>query len=277
MNNTESNYKSNDGVNLFVTEWLPDATPSANILLVHGLGEHCGRYQHVAEFLTAAGVAVFSFDLRGHGKTEGVRGHAPSYDHIMDDIDAYLVRIRERYPSIPLFLYGHSLGGNLVLYHLIHRKPVVKGAVVTSPGLRTAEKVPMKSRGKILYKMAPSCQLDNGLDVTGLSRIQDVVDAYRADPLVHPKVSARLGMDLIDNGLFILENGRQVQTPLLLMVGTADRIIDPLAVRELSSKIPGVTYREWEGGYHELHNEPNRIEVLKFILDWIEGQKESRA
>lgn len=274
MKNTESIFKAGDGVNLFVTEWLPDATPTANILIVHGLGEHSGRYRHVAEFLTTAGLGVFSFDLRGHGKTEGVRGHAPSYDHIMDDFDAYLVRIRERYSATPLFLYGHSLGGNLVLSYLIRRRPAVTGAVVTSPGLRTAEKVPAwkSALGKILYKLAPSFQLDNGLDVTGLSRIQDVVDAYRADPLVHPKVSTRLGMDLIDNGLFILENGGQVPAPLLLMVGSADRIIDPLAVRELSSKIPGVNYREWEDGYHELHNEPNQMEVLQFIVDWIKGQ-----
>jgi alpha-beta hydrolase superfamily lysophospholipase len=271
----ESNFITSDGVKLFITEWLPDGPPAANILIVHGLGEHCGRYQHVAKFLTAAGLGVFSFDLRGHGKTEGVRGHAPSYDHVMNDIDAYLVRIKERYPSTPLFLYGHSLGGNLVLCHLISRRPDVKGAVVTSAGLRTGDKVPAwkSTLGKILYKLAPSFQLENGLDVTGLSRIQDVVDAYRADPLVHSKVSARLGMDLIANGLFILEKGEQVRVPLLLMVGSADRIIDPLAVRQLSSKIPGVTYREWEGGYHELHNEPNQMEVLQFVLDWIEGQK----
>jgi alpha-beta hydrolase superfamily lysophospholipase len=275
MKHTQSYFQAGDGVNLFVTEWLPDGPPAANILLVHGLGEHCGRYQHVAEFITTAGVGLFSFDLRGHGKTEGVRGHAPSYNRIMDDIEAYLVRIRERFPSTPLFLYGHSLGGNLVLYYLLHRNPDLKGAVVTSPGLRTAEKVPgwKSTLGKILYKLAPSFQLDNGLDVTGLSRIQAVVDTYRADPLVHPKVSARLGMDLIANGLAILENAGQIRIPLLLMVGTADRIIDPLAVREMSAKIPDVTYKEWEGGYHELHNEPNQKDVLRYILDWINGQK----
>ncbi|MHC1784498.1 MAG: lysophospholipase [Anaerolineaceae bacterium] len=275
MKQTNSTNKTGDGVNLFVCEWLPDGPPKTNILLIHGLGEHSGRYKHVAEFLTKAGIGVFSFDLRGHGKTEGVRGHAESYNHIMDDIDTLLTQIQKRFPSTSLFLYGHSLGGNLVLYHLIHRKPKIKGAIVTSPGLRTAKKVPAwkTSLGKILYALAPSVQMDNGLDVSGLSRNQAVIDAYKADPLVHPMVSTRLGMDIISNGLVILEKGGQIALPLMLMVGTADRIIDPLAVRELSEKISGVTFREWTGGYHELHNdEPEKMEVLQTMVDWIEDQ-----
>jgi acylglycerol lipase len=273
LKQTNSTYKTSDGVNLFVCEWLPDGPPKSNILLIHGLGEHSGRYQHVAEFLTRAGIGVFSFDLRGHGKTQGVRGHAASYDHIMNDIDIFLAQIRERFPSTPLFLYGHSLGGNLVLYHLIHRKPKIKGAIVTSPGLKTAKKLPAwkTALGKILYALAPSVQMDNGLDVSGLSRNQAVIDVYKADPLVHPMVSTRLGLDIISNGMKILEKGAQIELPVLLMVGAADRIIDPLAVRELSEKIPVVVYREWPGGYHELHNdEPEKMEVLQTMVDWIE-------
>lgn len=271
MKQTNSSYTTADGLNLYSREWLPEATPDSVFLLVHGLGEHSGRYQHVAEFLTNSGSAVIGFDLRGHGKSDGSRGHAGSYDLVMDDITHFLDQIRTNFPGIPLFLYGHSLGGNLVLYYLINRKPIIDGAVVTSPGLSPANIVPAWKIvfGKVLYFLLPTYKMENGLDVTGLSRDQSVIDAYVADPYVHSKVSARLGLDIINHGKLIIEHASEINIPLLLMVGTSDRIVNPLAVRLFSEKASKtITYREWENFYHELHNEPEKLKVLNSILDW---------
>ncbi len=279
LKQTSSSYSAGDGINLYVCEWLPDGPPESLVLLVHGLGEHSGRYQHVAEFFTRNSIALFSFDLRGHGRSGGVRGHAASYDAIMGDIDAFLKQIGKRFPSTPLFLYGHSLGGNLVLYHLLNRKSTLTGAIVTSPGLRTAEEVPgwKVALGKILYSLVPSFQMDNGLDVTGLSRNQAVVDAYQADPLVHPKVSARLGMDLIENGRSILAKAASLEVPTLLMVGSADRIIEPQAVREFAAGAGKmVNFREWPEGYHELHNDLEQAAILQIMVEWIKSHTASK-
>lgn len=279
MKESTSFYKTADSEKLFTCDWRPDGQTDSVIVLVHGLGEHCQRYRHVADFLTGNGIAILTFDLRGHGKSGGSRGHIPSYDLAMDDIDALLKMAADRFPKKSLFLYGHSLGGNLVLYHLLHRKPVIDGAIVTSPGLRTAGEVPAwkVSLGRILYKLVPSFQMDNGLDVTGLSRNQAVVDAYKADPLVHPLVSARLGLDIIENGKGILRHAAALSIPTLLMVGSADRIIDPQAVREFAEKAGKmVTFHEWPGGYHELHNDLEQKLVMQMILDWVKGFAGSR-
>lgn len=271
MKQTNSSYSTPDGLALFTREWLPETSPDSVFLLVHGLGEHSGRYQHVAEFLTSSGSAVIGFDLRGHGKSDGSRGHAGSYDLLMDDITHFIDQARVLFPGIPLFLYGHSLGGNLVLYYLINHKPEINGAVVTSPGLVPAIAVPAwkVALGKILYSLLPTFQMENGLDISGLSRDQSVIDTYVEDPYVHSKVSARLGLDIINNGTFIIDHAGEIMIPLLLMVGTADRVINPSAVRQFSEKAIGpITYREWENFYHELHNEPEKLEVLKTILEW---------
>lgn len=273
MSCIEFSLKTGDNVQLFAQEWHAVSAPKAVVVLIHGLGEHCNRYNHVAAAFNASNINVLALDLRGHGKSPGTRGHIPGYTVAAEDIDLLISEAVRRYPAAPVFLYGHSLGGALVLYYMLTHKSQLKGVIATSPGLVPANP---PTGGTLLFakvasKLAPSLVIDNSLDRTGLARDPQVEKIYSADPLVHGKISAKLGFDLIQNGQYILQHASEISLPLLLMVGSADRLVNPAAVSQLASLAPKnkITYKEWDGYYHELHNEPEKQEVIQFMLDWM--------
>lgn len=263
-----------EGVKLFVCEWKPAASDRGVICLVHGLGEHSQRYAHVAEFYCKHGFSFLGMDLRGHGKSSGQRGHVDSYDLLLDDIDRLIQEGRQRHPGLPVFLYGHSLGGNLVLYYTLKRKPQINGVIATGPAT-AAEKIPPFKYllGKVFYALWPKFSMDNGLDHSALSRDKAVVERYDSDPLVHPHISARLGLDMLNAGLWIKEHISELTIPALIMQGSADRIVSVAGTREMAGKAPAdlVEYREWQGGYHELHNDLVKEEALNTMISWVES------
>ncbi len=273
MEHREQMLKTAAGTSIYTQEWVPDQAKAA-VVLVHGLGEHSGRYAHVAGAFNRAGYAVLAMDLPGHGKTGGPLGHIPSYDLVMNLISQMVEEAKRRYPEKPVFVYGHSMGGNLVLYYGLKCNPEIAGIICTSPGLGTAEPVPAWKTlmGKLLYNMAPTMQMANGLDVTGLSHDQKVIDAYVADPLVHNKISTRLGIDMLSNGAWILAHaGEFPHIPLLLMQGSQDRIVNPALTKQFAEKTSAdLTFIMWEGGYHEMHNEPQKAEVIQTMTDWMD-------
>ncbi len=259
-------------VTITAQDWRPQEEPRAVVVLVHGLGEHIGRYQHVAEALNATGFGVIGFDLPGHGRSSGPRGHA-SYNQIMDDIDHLLKEAAQRYPGTPCFLYGHSLGGSLVLYYCLKRRPDLQGVIASAPGLATGVPVPSSKLflAKVMAVLAPSYSMDNGLDLTYLSHDPAVIQAYKNDPLVHPKISASLGKDLLTSGSWILEHAGEFRLPLLLMQGAGDRIVSVTYNTLFAKAVPQdkVTFKLWEGLYHEPHNEPEQQEVILYMIKWI--------
>lgn len=265
-------WKTTDGLNIFAINWKPEKKVKAAVGLVHGLGEHIERYHHVAASLNEKGIAVIAFDQRGHGKSEGPRGHTPSYDQICKDIDILVEQLKEIYPDVPYFLYGHSMGGSQTLYYGLKRKPQLNGLIVTAPGLRPANAPSAATMllGKGMASLVPTFKMPNGLILEGLSRDPLVVEKYRTDPLVHGVISARLGIDLISSGQWIIEHAGELQLPLLLMQGTKDMLVNPEATAQFAARAgKNVTYIEYPGYYHELHNEPEKQEVLKVIGDWI--------
>lgn len=271
MQHFEFSWNAEDGVNLFAQGWQPSSGPIGVVCLVHGLGDHSGRYAHVAEALTQAGFALLSFDLRGHGRSGGPRGHSPSFDAMMEDIGNFLEGAGKRYPDKACFLYGHSLGGNLVINYVLRRRPALAGVVATSPGLKAAAKLPSwkLSLGKITYSLWPTLQMSNGLDLSGLSRDPSVVAAYKQDPLVHDRVSARFGLDFLQAGEWALAHAAEFPLPLLVVQGSQDRLVSAEASRQFAQKAPECTFKLWEGFYHETHNEPEKSEVLAFTIDWM--------
>jgi alpha-beta hydrolase superfamily lysophospholipase len=271
MKHTDVQWRSADGLALVGRSWEPDGEPKAVVCLVHGLGEHCGRYAHVAAALTTAGLAVLACDKRGHGRSEGKRGFIPSYDALMDDIDLLLDQASTRHPGKPRFLYGHSLGGNEVLNYALRRKPALAGVVATSPGLRTAFKpsAAQLAAGKIMNRLYPGFTMANGLDVTAISRDPTVVEAYQKDPLVHDRLSARLGVELLETGEWAIDHAADFPVPLLLAHGTGDRITSHQASQEFAAKAPACTLKLWEGLYHETHNEPEKGAVILENVAWI--------
>jgi len=273
MQHIEFTQQAPDGIQFYFQGWQPETPPKAVVCLVHGLGEHSGRYAHVAAALNAAGYALFGFDLRGHGKSDGLRGHTPSYDTLLDDIGRLLDEAAARYPGLPRFLYGQSLGGNLVLNCALRRKPAIAGVVATSPWLRLSSAPPAArmTLGRVMNRLLPAFVQSSGLDPTGLSRDPEVVRAYKVDPLVHDRLSARLGMAAIEAGEWALAHAAEFPLPLLLAHGSADKLTSATASAEFANKVPGdCTFKLWDGFYHETHNEPEKAEVLSFMIDWLQ-------
>ena len=274
MPSFEFKIESNDGLKLHGQGWEPDAGTKAVVCLVHGLGEHSGRYGHVGEAFNRAGYALIACDLRGHGRSEGPRGHAPNYTALMEDIFQLLEAAKERYPDLSVFLYGHSLGGNLVLHYALRQRPDLTGIIATAPLFRTASKPPAWKLAMLraMCRLRPSLSTSSGLEVNALSRDEKVVRAYRNDPLAHDRVSARLAVNMLRSGQWNLKHATEFTLPLLLMHGDADRITSVQASREFAASVKDrCTLKIWGGLYHELHNEPERNRVLDYILDWLDS------
>jgi acylglycerol lipase len=274
-----------DGLPLHFQSWEPHESPAAVVCAVHGLGEHSGRYAHVAESLNRAGYALLAFDLRGHGTSGGQRGHSPTWEAMLDDIDGMLVEAAMRYPHLSRFLYGHSLGGGLVLSCALRTGlradgdgyPGPAGVIASGPTLQTAFAPPgwKVAVGRVTYRLLPTMSMPNGLDRSALSRDPRVVERYNADPLVHDRVSARLGMDLLWNGERALEQAARFPFPLLLMHGGADRITSVEASREFARRSDGrCTLKIWDGFYHEIHNEPEQAQVLDYMISWLRAHNQ---
>ncbi|GAP14440.1 lysophospholipase [Longilinea arvoryzae] len=271
MSHLEFSWQSKDGLQFFAQEWRPDGNIRAGVALVHGIGEHSGRYRHVADYFNKQGIGVVSMDHRGHGRTGGLRGHG-SYDQILEDIDRLLEETRQRYPGLPIFLYGHSLGGSLVLYYVLKRRPQLNGVICTSPGLIPAPQPQSKIiLAHVMAVIAPSFRVNTDLDQSGLSRDPSVAQIYAADPLVHGMISARLGLDLLQDGEWIIQHASEFSLPLLLMHGSADRLADPNGSKRFASQAKGdITFKMLDGWYHELHNEPDQKIILDEMVTWID-------
>jgi alpha-beta hydrolase superfamily lysophospholipase len=262
---------ASDGLVLRGKEWCPE-TATAVVGLVHGLGEHCARYDHVAEAFNARGYAVVGLDLRGHGCSDGRRGHARNFDLPMADISLLLEKAGERHPRLPLILYGHSLGGSLAIRFALQQRAKLDGLIATSPLLRLAHDPPGWKTGllKLLNTLGIQGGIPSGLDDKALARDINVVRTYRNDPLTHNRITPAMAVGMIRAGEWNIEHAAQFACPLLLMHGDADRITSSDASKIFAGRAGGnCTLKIWEGGFHELHNEPEKRAVLAYMLDWL--------
>ena len=262
---------ASDGIKLHMNEWTVDA-PRATITLVHGMGEHAARYAHVAAAFNAAGMSVVAFDHRGHGLSGGKRGHTPDYGQLLNDVDMLLAHSRAVCMGSGIFLYGHSMGGNVVLNHALRRNPDVKGVIASSPWLRLAFEPPKLevTLAGIFRNIWPSFSQGTKLDVTAISRDKAVVNAYIKDPLVHDRISVSFFLGTYEAGLWALNHAADLKRPLLIFHGTDDRLTSCIASEKFASEVKGdVTFHLWEGLYHECHNEPEKAEVIGLMTDWV--------
>lgn len=263
-----------DGLNLFFQSWESGRPAKAVVCLMHGLGEHSGRYAHVAEALNRGGYHLMALDLPGHGKSGGKRGDLPAYDGLGEDVSLLLVEALKRYPTIPQILYGHSLGATLVLYHCLRFKPTLAGVVATGPGLMTAlqEQKGKIALAKLLGSLLPGVTIASGLDVTSLSRDPAVIERYIKDPLVHNRATLGFAVNSMSAISYIYENAKAWELPLLIMHGTADRLTYPRGSELFAEMVrPGIcTLRLWEGLFHELHNEPEKEEVFAYLISQLD-------
>lgn len=273
MDTEEFHWRSIDDLNIYGKYWAPVKEIKGVVCLVHGMGEHCSRYEFVGKFLSDNGIAMIGYDQRGHGKSEGKRGHTPSYDHLLQGVDNLIHKAKELFPELPLVLYGHSMGGNLVLNYVMERKPILNGVIASSPWLRLAFEPPaiQVKLGHLMKKIYPAFSQSTGLDTKAISRVAEEVRKYESDPLVHDKITAMMFTSVYDAGMRALATPEELELPLLLFHGSADKLTSHDASKEFAAKVKSdVTFKTFEGAFHETHNDLCRAEVLQLIKNWVE-------
>ncbi len=255
--------------------WQADAT-KAIVILVHGMGEHSTRYTSsvIPEFLKHD-ISVIAYDQFGHGKTEGKKGHNPSFDAVLDCIKIVSEKAISLFGNTPTFLYGHSMGGNVVINYVLRRENSFKGVIATSPFLKLAFQPPSwkLSIGKVLQKIAPAMTMGNELDVTAISRDKTEVQKYINDPLVHDQISPNYSLTFMETGLWAIENAEKLATSMLILHGTGDRLISHKASAEFVKNTNGkAIIKLFENGFHELHNDFCKEEMIETAINWIKTQ-----
>ena len=273
MNHVEGNFRGIRNANIFYQGWVPDEKVKAVILIIHGLGEHCGRYMNVVNHFIPLGFAVYGLDHLGHGKSDGEREVVKTFDDFTTNLSSYYSMVKTWQPSHPIFLLGHSMGGLIVSYYLLDHQSDFKGAIISAPSVKIPSNITPLTvwMGKILSAVAPKAGILS-LDPTGLSRDQEVVKAYINDPLVfHGKTPARLAAEMLNAMSRVKQAVKKISLPLIIIQGSADRLVDPggaqMLFTEASSKEK--TLKLYEGYYHEVLNEPDKARVLKDLETWV--------
>ncbi|MGJ5820314.1 alpha/beta hydrolase [Paludibaculum fermentans] len=269
----ELTLSTRDGLRLYGWVRHPSGPIRGVITLIHGMGEHSRRYDHLTAFWAVNGYASAGFDHRGHGRSQGTRGHTPSLEHLLDDIADFTAQVADECPACPRYLYGHSMGGNLALNFLIRRQPGFTAGIASAPYLELAFQ-PSKAKlllARLLYRILPAMTFPTGLDASCLSRDPAVVRRYREDPLVHDRISVSFFTEIQAAGQSALRRASELTLPVLLMHGNADRITSLAASERFVSGSHGrAAFKCWDGYFHELHNEPQWQPVAQFALDWLE-------
>lgn len=268
-------WKAYDGKKIYGCEWAADR-PKGVICLAHGLGEHVERYEYMAHWFNTHGFTVVGYDRRGHGHSEGKRGHSNGLEPLLDEISQLLVEARTGYQDLPVFLYGHSQGGGLVLSYALRRNPDITGIIASAPWIQLSFTPPQAliALGKLMRKIYPGFLQANNLNTQLLSRDPEVVKAYEQDPLVHDRISAAAGIGMLEEGDWMLQQKGGFPIPLLIMHGDEDGVTSAEASEALAGQLEGdVTYKLWPEMYHELHNEPEKEMVFQYVLDWLEAPR----
>ncbi|GAA0896108.1 lysophospholipase [Pseudonocardia zijingensis] len=266
------------GVELFWQGWLPAGDARGVVLICHGLGEHSGRYDTVVEALVPDGWAVYGVDHRGHGRSGGRRAHLRRYADWLDDLDAFRRTVVARHPGLPVFLLGHSMGGQIALAYALDHQADLAGLVLSAPALANSS-VPkpvvgvLRTMGKVVPTWRPV-----GIDATKISKDPAVYAAYRDDPLVHHgRPTLRLSSALVGQFEVLPDRARDLRIPVLLQQGALDSLVDPSGFRRLEAACgsPDLTVHWYEGLWHEIYNEPERDLPLGDLRQWLAAHARS--
>lgn len=266
MSATIGTHIAPDGTELLTRRWIAES-PKATVLLVHGLGEHCGRWDHVGSSFAARGYAMIAFDLRGHGESGGPQGHVDTFDTLVEDVAA-IAELAD--PDLPWALYAHSLGGLIGTLYLESTYDQPAAAVLSAPALDDNLPTHLRVAGEILGRIAPTLSIENSITGAHLSRDDTVGEAYFADPLVSSKTTTGLGRAGFAAQRRAREGIDRIAVPTLVVHGTEDRLVPPSASAPLAAS-PSVERKLYPGLRHEIHNEPEQDQVLSEIADWLDA------
>jgi alpha-beta hydrolase superfamily lysophospholipase len=272
LQSNDESLSTSDGLRLFTRRYA-STNPTVEIILVHGFGEHSGRYRELIEHLNAQTYPVTVYDHRGHGRSEGLKGHVERFGDYVEDLDLIVSRVRAEDSSRRLFIIGHSMGGLIALCHASAHADRVDGMVISAPLLAVAAPIPPGKLmvGRLAARWMPRLRLHNGLDPSNLSRSPEVAPAYVADPLVNFRVSARWFAEATSAMAEVMEAAAHIKLPMLILQGGGDRIASPGATAQFVRRL-GSSDKEfglYPGLYHELFNEPERKEIYDRVSRWL--------
>jgi len=268
-----SEFLAGDGLRLHFLAWTA-AQPRAAVFLSHGLGEHAGRYAALARDFTARGISVYAVDHRGHGRSGGPRAYTPRFERFVADLEDFRGRVARQADWLPLFLYGHSLGGLIAIRWLqTHGDVPLAGAVLSAPLLGVKVQAP---RWKLalaapLSRLLPALPMKNEIDPSELTHDPVYIRSYREDPLVSDKVTPRLFTEMMGAMVKALAEGGRISAPLLFLVPGEDTIVQEEDTLRFAGGLRGdVTVRRYPGFRHESHNELGREKPLGDVFAWME-------
>jgi len=271
---SEHTFQNSRNLRIHYLHWHSPKTPVGIINIAHGIGEHIGRYHHLGTFFAEQGFEVYGVDHQGHGKSEGKRGHVNSIKDFADDMEQLYTMVKPMNP-IPYFILGHSMGGLISCAYMLNYADHLTGAILSAPALQV--KMPVSSAKKklaiLMSKIAPSVTMKNEIDPVLLSRNKTNVQNYVNDPLVHPYVSMSLARDLLTFGDTCLENIPNYKTPVLLLFGDQDEIVDIYGTKTMFDQLsnPNKKMIIFNDMYHEIFNEDDHQLVFDAILDWVKS------
>jgi acylglycerol lipase len=274
MEQNEGNFKGVRNTNIYYQAWLPARDVKAVLLVVHGLGEHSGRYMNVVNHFVPLGYAVYALDHIGHGKSDGDREIVATFEDFTDTLTIYFNMVKNWQKDKPVFLLGHSLGGAIVSYYLLDHQADFKGAIISAPTVKIGDNISVLTiiMSKTLSKLAPKIGV-MALDATTISKDPAVVQAYVNDPLVfHGKTPARMGAEMLSAMQRISAEAGRITLPIIIVQGGDDKLVDPAGAQMLYDMASSTdkTLEIYHGMYHEVFNEPNRLRVLKDVETWLE-------
>ena len=271
MMKSESQWSTTDGHNIYSRSWLTE-NPQGMIVIVHGTGDHVGRFDWLARQWNFANYSVFGADFRGNGRSEGTRGFAPSFEVLLDDLDQMLERAKS-VADLPVFLYGQSMGGLLSLYLPMKREVELAGIIASSPAMGLALKPPgwKLAIGRTLGKFFPKMSLPSGIQIQQLTGNQERQKEFEADSLRHRRMCANTFFSMMDTMKQCQQWDQPLNLPVLIMHGEADGVTCAEESRKFAARI-GCDFKSWPGLLHELHQEDSREEVARFAIDWIDEQ-----
>lgn len=273
MNHSDKILQGYGDLALYAQRWQPDGPAKASLAIVHGFGEHSGRLGNVIDWFVPKGYTVYAFDLRGHGRSEGRRGHINDWDDLLEDVGILLDWARSDAPDLALFLLGLSVGGLIALDFASHRGQDLAGVIASAPALGALPIAPLKiALARVMARVWPTFTQDAQLDATALSRDASVGEAYVSDPLVHGFATARYGMEMLGAIPRVQSEAVLVDVPCLIVHGSADQFIPPDCSREYFDKltVADKTRLEYDGYCHEVFNEIGKERVLADVESWIE-------
>ncbi|MEO5904004.1 MAG: lysophospholipase [Gemmatimonadaceae bacterium] len=269
----ETTFRGSGDIDLFLQTWQPVSAIRGVVAFVHGISEHSGRYGYLVERLTTEGFAVAALDNRGHGRSGGVHGHIDSWSEYREDVHAFLRYTSAHFMRLPLFLYGHSLGALIASDFVIFHPQGLDGVILSGHPLQPtgAAKPYLVLIARILSRYKPLIALPLGVADDALSRDPSVVKAFAADPLVHRKVTARWGVETLEAIDRVRARAGEIQLPLFVLHGGADRVNSPEGSEELFRLVSSTDkqLRIYPGGFHEPHNDLDRELVLSDVIEWL--------